>query len=61
MKETLKEQVEKMYADLCVRQAMLDKNIEGYIDDGNLMDAAINKIKRNTLTLVISGLNEIIN
>ena len=52
MKLTLREKTEKMLSDLIARQEMLDTHINQYIEAGNLMDAAINKIKMDTLDTV---------
>jgi|JI10StandDraft_1071094.scaffolds.fasta_scaffold58579_8 hypothetical protein len=52
MKQTLREQIEKMLSDLIARQEMLDTHINQYVEAGNLMDAAINKIKMDTLDTV---------
>jgi len=52
MKITLREKIEKMLSDLIARQEMLDTHINQYIEAGNLMDAAINKIKMDALETV---------
>ncbi len=52
MKITLREKIEKMLSDLIARQEMLDTHINQYIEAGNLMDAAINKIKIDALETV---------
>ena len=52
MNITLREKIEKMLSDLIARQEMLDTHINQYIEAGNLMDAAINKIKIDALETV---------
>jgi len=52
MKQTLRQVIEMMLEDLGYRQKMLNANIKQYVDAGNLMDAAINKIKFDTLETV---------
>lgn len=61
MKKTLIDNIEKMLTDLISRQQMLDTHIAQYIEAGNLMDAAINKIKRDTLDTVRIRLIESLN
>jgi hypothetical protein len=60
MKETLRQQVEQMLRDLIGRQNMLDKNVKEYVEAGQLGDAAINQIKRDTIILVVSRLEKIL-
>lgn len=60
MKQTLREQIEKMLSDLVARQEMLDSHIKQYIECGSLTDAAINKIKRDTLDTVKTRLQDVL-
>ena len=60
MKLTLREKTEKMLSDLIARQEMLDTHINQYIEAGNLMDAAINKIKMDTLDTVRIRLQDVL-
>ncbi len=61
MKQTLRHAIEKMQEDLIDRIDMLNKHIKEYLDAGNLVDAALNKIKRDTLETVRTRLSETLN
>jgi hypothetical protein len=61
MKQTLRQVIEKMLEDLVARQKILTINIKQYTDAGNLMDAAINKIKFDTLETVRVRLEDSLN
>lgn len=56
MKETLRTRVELELTAIVDRCAQLDKNIAEYVQEGNLGDAAINQIKRDTLGMVAERL-----
>lgn len=58
MKETFRERIERELKAMIERQKQLDRHVKEYVDAGNLGDAAINQIKRDTLTMVISRLKE---
>ena len=58
MKKTFREIIERELKAMIERQKQLDRHINEYVDAGNLGDAAINQIKRDTLTMVISRLEE---
>lgn len=58
MKETLRERIERELKSMIERQKQLDKHVNEYVDTGNLGDAAISQIKRDTLTMVISRLED---
>lgn len=58
MKETLRERIERELKAMIERQNQLDRHVNEYVDAGNLGDAAISQIKRDTLTMVISRLEE---
>ena len=60
MKQTLREKIEQMLKDLIRRQNQLDQHVKEYVEAGNLGDAAINQIKRDTLTMVIARLEEVL-
>lgn len=60
MKQTLREQIEQMLKDLINRQNQLDRNVREYVEAGNLGDAAISQIKRDTLTMVVARLEEVL-
>lgn len=53
MKETLRERIERELKAMIDRCNQLDKNIGEYVEAGNLADAAINQIKRDTLSMVV--------
>jgi len=52
MKQTLRQAIEKMLEDLIARQELLDSYIKSYVESDNFLDAAINKVKRDTLQTV---------
>lgn len=58
MKETFRERIERELKAMIERQKQLDRHINEHVDAGNLRDAAINQIRRDTLTMVISRLEE---
>lgn len=58
MKETLRERIERELKAMINRRNQLDKNIGEYVEAGNLADAAINQIKRDTLSMVVSRLED---
>lgn len=60
MEETFRERIERELKSMIERQNQLDRHIREYVDAGNLGDAAINQIKRDTLTMVISRLQEVL-
>jgi len=60
MKETLRQQIEQMLRDLVARQNQLDRHVKEYVEAGNFGDAAINQIKRDTLTTVVTRLEEVL-
>lgn len=60
MKHTLKDEIESLLKGLEDRCDMLNKHIEGYLADGNLNDAAINKIKHDQLKMVTNTLQSIL-
>lgn len=58
MKETLRKRIESELKAMIDRCNQLDKNIGEYAEAGNLADAAINQIKRDTLSMVVSRLED---
>lgn len=58
MKETLRKRIERELEEIIDRYNQLDKNIGEYVGAGNLTDAAINQIKRDTLSMVVSRLKD---
>ena len=60
MNITLREKIELEITKMKERIVQLDRHIAEYVNVGNLADAAINQIKRNTLTLVIDSFDEIL-
>lgn len=58
MKETLRERIERELEAINKRCNMLDKNIREYVEAGNFGDAAINQIKRDTLSMVATRLED---
>ncbi len=60
MKKTLREELEQMLKDLIGRKDMLNKNIDEYKQVGNFIDAGLNQVKRDTLTLVVTRIEEIL-
>lgn len=58
MKETLRKRIERELKAMIERQKQLDRHVNEYVDAGNLRDAAISQIKRDTLTMVISRLED---
>lgn len=58
MKETLRERIERELEAMIDRCNQLDKNISEYVESGNLADAAINQIKRDTLSMVVNRLED---
>lgn len=55
---TLREQMEQILVDLVARQNQLDRHVQEYVEAGQFGDAAINQIKRDTLTMVVARLEE---
>lgn len=60
MKQTLRQQIEEILKDLINRQNQLDRNVREYVEAGNLGDASINQIKRDTLTMVVARLEDVL-
>lgn len=58
MKETFRERIERELKAMIERQKQLDRHVNEYVDAGNLIDAATSQIKRDTLTMVISRLED---
>jgi cell division protein FtsB len=58
---TLKEQLEKRLNDMSNRINQLEIHINQYIVNGNLIDAAINKTKRETLIMVYEDMKSLLN
>lgn len=60
MKQTLNELLRLELKSIETRIEMLEMHIIEYVSANNLMDAAINKIKLQTLTMVHSRLSDIL-
>lgn len=60
MKSTLNELLRSELKSIETRIEMLEKHIREYTKANNLMDAAINKIKLDTLTMVHARLSDIL-
>ena len=60
MNYTLKEKLEKRLNDMSNRINQLEIHINQYIVSGNLIEAAINKTKRETLIMVYEDLKSLL-
>ena len=58
MKETLRQNIERMKVDMTSRIEQLHKNIEEYKQTGDYENAMKCDLKRNTLLVVLERLNE---
>ena len=58
MKETFRERIERELKAMIKDQKQVDRHINEDVNAGNLGEAAINQIKRDTLTMGISRLGE---